>query len=183
MSSERERSIGLGARLLASPPWLTGVLCALLAAPARVLGHEAAQAFRRLVDHIVSRSDTLFDYASSSESAADTIRSIQAWGAWVLYGLVAGLLAMAATRVLTRRPAGWVAIGATLAIWLAVYALIWRWDEELRFISAGSSLAEGVLFGAWPYAGSFGWFGGFALGLVLAGAPCRASGGFRKSVG
>lgn len=88
-------------------PLAAAIVCSLLVLPARAIGHEAAQAFRRLFDHVVSKSDTLFALATQSKATADAFRSGQAWGAWIVYGFVTGVIAMLVTRKLVGRALQW----------------------------------------------------------------------------
>ena len=153
---------------------MAGLLAGLLVLPARAAGHEAAQAFRRLVDMIVSKSDFLFELVTKSETAADNVRSVQAWGAWIIYGLVAALLAVLITRWLTKKPMSWLSIAIVLVIWIAIYLLVWNWDSELRFNLHQFRLGElGTQWGAWPHASPYGYFGGFAVALILTAMPWR----------
>ena len=140
---------------------------------ARPFGQEAAQAFRRLVDRVVSRNDTLFEYASSSAEAASSIVAFQAWGAWIIYGLTAGLLAMWVARWLARGPVSWLAILIVVIFWAGIYLFIWRWDNELHFALGRASSGMGQTWGPWLHAASFGFFAGFVFGLILAATPWR----------
>ncbi len=154
-------------------PVVAGLVCSALLFPAHALGQEAAQALRRAIDHVVSRSDTLFAWATEADANADLVRSVQAWGAWILCGLIAGAVAMVLTRWLAGRALGWVSIAVVGAAWLAVYALVWDWTGELRFLRGGS-LAEGMRSGPWPYAGFWGFFAGLIPALIVAASPWRA---------
>ncbi len=159
-----------------SNPCAAGIFCSLFVLPAHPVGQEVAQGFRRLVDFIISKNDTLFEFVSKSSEAADTARTIQAWGAWIVYGLVAALIAMAITRWLAKRPLSWITITVVVFIWIGIYLTIWNWDNQLQFtLSEFNSNNSNQSYGPWPYAGSFGFFGGFVVGLVLAASPWRAS--------
>ncbi len=155
-------------------PWIAGVMCSLLVFITRPLGEELGQAFRRLVDHIVSRSDYLFEYAASSNIAATNIHAIQAWGAWIIFGFVSAYFAMLITRWLARSPISWGAVFIVLVLWLALYLLVWNWDADMQFPLARAASGVGQVWGPWPSAGSFGYFGGMFFGLVLAATPWRA---------
>ncbi len=149
-------------------------MCGALVLPTHFLGQEFAQGFRRLVDFIVSKNDAMFELVSSSSYAADTVRSIQAWGAWVIYGFIAAIIAMAITRWLAKSPLNWITIVLVITVWIGIYLTIWNWDNQLQF--ASSEFQSGNLkqtYGPWPYAGSFGFFGGFIVGLILAATPWR----------
>lgn len=157
-------------------PLVAGLICSVLVLPARALGHETAQAFRRAVDHVVSRSDTLFAFVAQSDGNAELVRGAQAWGAWVIYGLVAGAIAMLVTRWIAGRALPWISVGVVCAIWLAVYAFVWNWNVELRFSLGDFAFDSGQLtFGPWPYAAFWGFFGGLVPALILAASPWRAS--------
>lgn len=155
-------------------PIMAGLLCSVLVILSRPFGQETAQAFRRLVDYSVSKNDRLFEYASGSAGAAESIHALQAWGAWIIYGLVTALIAMAITRWLARVRISWIAIALVVVVWSGIYLLFWNWDNELIFVLArDKSGVAGQAWGAWPYAGSFGYFGGFITGLIAVAAPWR----------
>ena len=156
-------------------PYVAAAVCSALAFPARPFGHEAAQASRRSVDYLVSRSDVLFDWVTRSDAAADAVRAGQAWGAWIIYGLITGLIAMFITRWLAGRPLSWRSIFIILAVWITIRAFFWNWDNDLQFRLTEISLAHGnTAYGPWPYAGWVGFFIGFALGIILAATPWRS---------
>lgn len=156
-------------------PLVAGVVCSLLVFPARAIGQELAQAFRRSVDRVVSQSDTLFELVVRSDIAADIVRIIQAWGSWILYGFVAALIAMWITRWLAARPLPWTSIGLVAVIWLAIYLFVWKWDGEIFFnLSDLQPAGSGPVWGPWPYAGSVGFFVGLIAGLALAAKPWLA---------
>ena len=155
-------------------PFVAGVVCALLAAPARPFGHEAAQAFRWLINYTVSKSDLLFDLAAHSNAAVGAIRSGQAWGSWLIYGFITAIIAALITRWLAKTPLSWSSIVVVVTIWIGIYLFIWRWDNDLHFaLSAARTGLSHMAWGPWPLAGSFGFFTGFTAGFVLAGAPWR----------
>ena len=54
------------------------ITCSLLIVPSRFFGYEAAQAFLRLVDKAIYRSDILFNYVTQSEGAPEAVHSAQA---------------------------------------------------------------------------------------------------------
>ena len=156
-------------------PLAAAIVCSLLVLPARAIGHEAAQAFRRLFNHVVSKSDTLFALATQSKATADAFRSGQAWGAWIVYGFVAGVIAMLVTRNLVGRALQWSIPAFVLAVWIGVYFLVWNWDGELKFILTNFKVGgPGAISGPWPFGGSVGFFSGFVAGLILAATPWRA---------
>ena len=62
-------------------PMAAAALCALLVLPARAIGHEVAQGFRRLLGHVISCSDFLFDLVTQSQAAAVFAKSPEPWGA------------------------------------------------------------------------------------------------------
>ncbi len=159
-------------REIAAIPLVAGVLCSIFLFPTRLLGQEIAQVFRRSVDHVISRNDTLFELMIRSETAADTARLVQAWGSWILYGLVAALVAMWLTRWLAARALPWTSIWLVAGIWLAIYLFVWKWDNDIIFnLSALQPAGSGPVWGPWPYAGSFGFFIGLITGLALAAKP------------
>jgi hypothetical protein len=162
-------------REILSRPLAAAAMCALLTLPARLPGDEAARAFRRLIDLAISRSDLVFGLVTRSDLAYAVARHGQAWGAWIVYGLVTGLIAMGATRLLAGRAQAWSVVALVLGVW-ALVRLVWNWDLALQFaltpVLPGGPPAR---YGPWPYAGSLGYLAGFALGLVLAAAPWRAS--------
>src|SRR5262245_15366216 len=135
-------------------PLPAAILCSLLVLPARLLGWEAANGFRRLVDLAVSRSDALLGDVAESVVAADAVRAGQAWGAWAVHGLVTALAAVLATRWAAGRALPWASLAVVLGVWIGVRALVWNWDGELRFALTGLRLGgPPVVWGAWPYAG------------------------------
>lgn len=162
-------------RDIAGRPLVAAAVCSLLALPARLIGDEAARAFRRAIDHIVSWSDSLFALVARSEAAYDAVREAQAWGAWIVYGLVTAVVAMLMARWLAGRPLPWASIAVVLVVWMGVRGLVWNWDGDLQFaltpIQIGGAPAT---WGPWPYAGTIGFFAGFAAGLVLVAMPWRA---------
>jgi hypothetical protein len=160
-------------RDIAARPLVAAGLCSLLALPARAVGHEAAQAFRRVVDRIVSWSDTLFALVARSDAAFEAVRQIQAWGAWVVYGLVSAALAMLVTRWLAGRPLPWASVAIVLLVWIGVRAFVWDWDDDLRFALTRFRVDAPMTYGPWPHAGTAGFFAGFAAGLVLVAMPWR----------
>jgi hypothetical protein len=162
-------------RKLIERPLAAAMVCSLLVLPARAIGHEAAQAFRRLFDHVVSKSDTLFALATRSKETVETFRFGQAWGTWILYGLVAGVIAMLITRRLVGHALHWADIALVLAVWIAVYFFVWNWDSELKFILTNFQFGgPRIVSGPLPLGGSVGFFSGLAAGLTLAATPWRA---------
>ena len=142
--------------------------------PAHPVGQEIAQGFRRLVDFIVSKNDILFELVSRSSDAADMVHSSQAWGAWIIYGLITALIAMTITRWLAKSPLSWITIAVVGSIWIGIYLSIWNWDNQLQFaLSEFNSNNSGQTYCPWPFGGSFGFFGGFIIGLVLVATPWR----------
>ncbi len=130
--------------------------------------------FRRSIDYAFSNNDTLFEFVARSHTAADGVRSVQAWSTWIIYGLITAMVAMLITRWLTTRTLPWITIALTSTIWIAIYLLFWNWDSELQFSLDGSQIAiPGQNWGPWPFAGSFGFFGGLITGLILSATPWR----------
>jgi len=152
-------------------------VCSILVLPARFAGEEVAQLFRRLFDHLVSNSDILFDLVRGSKQASDMLLVGQAWGTWILFGLFTALIAVLVTRWLAGKSLPWSSVVLVSFIWLVIYLRYWNWDGELLFYQ-GAFLpdAPNYGFGPLPYGGSFGFFGGFIAGLVLAATPWRAKG-------
>jgi len=163
-------------RDIAGRPLVAAALCSVLALPARLFGDEAARAFRRAVDWTVSWSDSLFALVTRSDAAYEAVRSAQAWGAWIVYGLVTAVVAMLVTRWLAGRPLPWTSVAIVVVLWMAVRGLVWNWDGDLQFWLTPVQLGgPPVTQGPWPYAGTVGFFAGFAAGLVLAATPWRAA--------
>jgi hypothetical protein len=81
---------------------------------------------------------------------------------------------MMVTRWLAGRPLPWTSIANVLALWIAVRAVAWNWDGDLQFALTPPRLdGAPATWGPWPYAGTVGFFAGFAAGLVLAATPWR----------
>ncbi|HFC04320.1 MAG TPA: hypothetical protein ENJ55_01325 [Rhizobiales bacterium] len=159
-----------------SQPLVAAAICSFLIFPARIIGREIALIFRRSIDYAISKNDTLFEFVARSHTAADTVRSLQAWSTWIVYGLVTAVIAMMITRWLTSRTLPWATIAATSAIWLGIYLLIWNWDSDLQFSLTGSqAVIPGQNWGPWPFAGLFGFFGGLITGLIFTARPWRAT--------
>ena len=154
-------------RELLAKPLAAVTLCAVLIVPARFVGQEAGLVLWRLVDHVVSRFDMLFEVATSFEMALVIIRTVQAWGSWFMYGAVTAIVAMGLTRWLAMRPLPWRTVVMVLVIWIGIYLLLWNADSTLRPDLPDQGIDH------WSYAGPFGFFGGFIAGLVLAAAPWR----------
>lgn len=161
-------------RMHLTNPYLAGIVCSVLVLPAHFIGQEAALAFRRMINHIISQNDTLFEFASSSKANTELIHTSQAWSEWIIYGLITAIIAAIIARWLAGSPMSWKTIVLVIAIWVIIYLLVWNWDEQLQF--ALGQFKSGVIsreWGPWPHAGSFGFFSGFIVGLILGAAPWR----------
>lgn len=149
----------------AGSPVSQAALCSILVAPAMLVGDEVARLWRRAVDTIVSRHLELF--SSIWPDLWLPVTRISAWGAWIIVGLVAGLLALGGARLILRRPVSqpWAVIGAVLLVWSLVRLTVFDWTVMHRFQVAPLRLGQPMQLAPRPITGTVGFLAGLALGL------------------